>query len=98
MAVPKNQVRDLHTWMLAFLSGIDPIASLQRSASRTAMTQVYRSVAIRERPTETLPTMKAALSIATRRELSLPASVHGFLKVSVIDATGRADRITVRLK
>ena len=37
-------------------------------------------------------------SNATRRELALPPSVHGFLKVSVIDATGRTDRISVRLK
>ena len=33
-----------------------------------------------------------------RRELELPSSNRGFVKVSVIDAAGRADRITIRLK
>ena len=35
---------------------------------------------------------------ANRRELELPARTHGFFKVSVIDATGKADRIAIRLK
>ena len=39
-----------------------------------------------------------AAAAANRRELDLPASTHGFLKVSVIDATGKVDRITIRLK
>ena len=33
-----------------------------------------------------------------RREVELPAVGRGFLKLSVIDAKGRADRVTVRLK
>jgi penicillin-binding protein 1C len=33
-----------------------------------------------------------------RREVELPAVGRGFLKLSVIDANGRADRVTVRLK
>jgi penicillin-binding protein 1C len=33
-----------------------------------------------------------------RREAELPASTRGFHKVSVIDANGRADRVTIRLK
>lgn len=33
-----------------------------------------------------------------RREVELPTSGRGFLKLSVIDARGRADRITIRLK
>src|SRR5204863_6295859 len=32
----------------------------------------------------------------TRREAELPAAGRGFLKLSVIDAKGRADRVTVR--
>ena len=34
----------------------------------------------------------------TRRETELPAASRGFLKLSVIDAKGRADRVTIRLK
>jgi penicillin-binding protein 1C len=34
----------------------------------------------------------------TRREVELPAVGRGFVKLSVIDARGRADRVTVRLK
>jgi len=34
----------------------------------------------------------------TRREAELPAQLQGFHKVSVIDARGRADRVTIRLK
>ena len=34
----------------------------------------------------------------TRREAELPAAARGFLKLSVIDAKGRADRVTIRLK
>jgi penicillin-binding protein 1C len=37
-------------------------------------------------------------SDAGRREAELPATARGFLKLSVIDAKGRADRVTVRLK
>jgi len=33
-----------------------------------------------------------------RREAELPAASRGFLKLSVIDANGRADRVTIRLK
>ncbi len=33
-----------------------------------------------------------------RREAELPAASRGFLKLSVIDAKGRADRVTIRLK
>ena len=33
-----------------------------------------------------------------RREAELPAAGRGFLKLSVIDARGRADRVTIRLK
>ena len=33
-----------------------------------------------------------------RREAELPAAGRGFLKLSVIDAKGRADRVTIRLK
>jgi len=33
-----------------------------------------------------------------RREAELPAASRGFLKLSVIDAMGRADRVTIRLK
>jgi penicillin-binding protein 1C len=33
-----------------------------------------------------------------RREAELPAGNRGFLKLSVIDAEGRADRVTIRLK
>jgi penicillin-binding protein 1C len=33
-----------------------------------------------------------------RREVELPTVGRGFLKLSVIDANGRADRVTVRLK
>jgi penicillin-binding protein 1C len=33
-----------------------------------------------------------------RREVTLPAEGRGFFKLSVIDARGRADRVTVRLK
>jgi len=33
-----------------------------------------------------------------RREAELPAGSRGFLKLSVIDAKGRADRVTVRIK
>jgi penicillin-binding protein 1C len=33
-----------------------------------------------------------------RREAELPAATRGFLKLSVIDAKGRADRVTIRLK
>lgn len=33
-----------------------------------------------------------------QRELTLPEGARGFVKVSVIDATGRADRITIRVK
>jgi penicillin-binding protein 1C len=33
-----------------------------------------------------------------RRDAELPATSRGFLKLSVIDANGRADRVTVRLK
>jgi penicillin-binding protein 1C len=35
---------------------------------------------------------------STRRELTLPDKRQGFLKIAVIDANGRSDRITVRLK
>jgi penicillin-binding protein 1C len=34
----------------------------------------------------------------TRREAEFPASGLGFHKLSVIDAKGRADRVTIRLK
>jgi penicillin-binding protein 1C len=34
----------------------------------------------------------------SRREAELPAAARGFLKLSVIDAHGRADRVTIRLK
>jgi penicillin-binding protein 1C len=34
----------------------------------------------------------------TRREAELPAGRRGFLRLSVIDAKGRADRVTVRVK
>jgi penicillin-binding protein 1C len=34
----------------------------------------------------------------TRREAELPAAARGFLKLSVIDAKGGADRVTIRLK
>jgi penicillin-binding protein 1C len=34
----------------------------------------------------------------SRREAELPAAARGFLKLSVIDARGRADRVTIRLK
>ncbi len=33
-----------------------------------------------------------------RRELTLPGQRQGFVKVSVIDAAGRTDRVTIRLK
>jgi penicillin-binding protein 1C len=33
-----------------------------------------------------------------RRDAELPAAARGFLKLSVIDARGRADRVTIRLK
>ncbi len=33
-----------------------------------------------------------------RREVTLPAATSGFYKLSVIDAKGRADRVTVRVK
>ena len=33
-----------------------------------------------------------------RREVELPAAARGFLKLSVIDAKGRADRVTVRVR
>ena len=33
-----------------------------------------------------------------RREAELPAASRGFLKLSVIDAKGRADGVTIRLK
>ena len=33
-----------------------------------------------------------------RREVELPAATRGFHKLSVIDANGRADRVTIRLK
>jgi penicillin-binding protein 1C len=33
-----------------------------------------------------------------RREAELPAATRGFHKLSVIDAKGRADRVTIRLK
>ena len=33
-----------------------------------------------------------------RREAELPAASRGFFKLSVIDASGRADRVTIRLK
>ena len=33
-----------------------------------------------------------------RREAELPATRRGFLKLSVIDANGHADRVTIRLK
>jgi len=33
-----------------------------------------------------------------RREAELPADIAGFHKLSVIDAQGRADRVTIRLK
>ena len=33
-----------------------------------------------------------------RREAELPAAIAGFHKLSVIDAKGRADRVTIRLK
>jgi len=33
-----------------------------------------------------------------RREISLPAATNGFYRLSVIDAKGRADRVTVRVK
>ena len=33
-----------------------------------------------------------------RREAELPAASRGFVKLSVIDAKGRADRVTIRLK
>ena len=36
--------------------------------------------------------------IPARREAELPAASRGFLKLSVIDAKGRADRVTIRLK
>ena len=35
---------------------------------------------------------------ASMRELHLPNSERGFIKISVIDANGRADRVTIRLK
>jgi penicillin-binding protein 1C len=34
----------------------------------------------------------------SRREAELPAASRGFLKLSVIDAKGRADRVSIRLK
>ena len=34
----------------------------------------------------------------TRREAELPTTSRGFLKLSVIDANGHADRVTIRLK
>ncbi len=34
----------------------------------------------------------------SRRELMLPGARQGFVKVSVIDATGGADRVTIRIK
>jgi penicillin-binding protein 1C len=34
----------------------------------------------------------------SRRETELLAASRGFLKLSVIDAKGRADRVTIRLK
>ena len=37
-------------------------------------------------------------SESQRRELTLPGKRQGFVKVSVIDATGRTDRVTIRLK
>ncbi len=37
-------------------------------------------------------------SDSTRREAELPAAGLGFHKLSVIDAKGRADRVTIRLK
>jgi penicillin-binding protein 1C len=40
----------------------------------------------------------APVADTSRRELELPAEKLGFVKVSVIDATGRTDRITLRLK
>ena len=33
-----------------------------------------------------------------RREAELPAPTRGFIRLSVIDAEGRADRVSVRLK
>ena len=33
-----------------------------------------------------------------RREAELPAATRGFHKLSVIDAKGRADRVTIRLR
>ena len=35
---------------------------------------------------------------SARRELELPAAGRGFFKLSVIDAKGRTDRVTIRLK
>ena len=37
-------------------------------------------------------------SEAHQRELALPGSSRGFIKISVIDAAGRADRITIRVR
>ncbi len=37
-------------------------------------------------------------SDSTRREFELPAAGRGFFKLSVIDAKGRTDRVTIRLK
>jgi penicillin-binding protein 1C len=37
-------------------------------------------------------------SNSNRREVQLPAATRGFVRVSVIDARGRADRVTFRLK
>ncbi len=34
----------------------------------------------------------------SRREIEIPAPGRGFLNLSVIDANGRTDRVTVRLK
>jgi penicillin-binding protein 1C len=38
------------------------------------------------------------VSDPARREVEIPASGRGFLKISVIDGKGRTDRVTVRLK
>ncbi len=39
-----------------------------------------------------------AVADPNRREATLPAGTRGFYRLSVIDARGRADRVTVRLK
>jgi penicillin-binding protein 1C len=41
---------------------------------------------------------KPLQSNSNRREVQLPAATSGFVGVSVIDAQGRADRVTFRLK